>query len=437
MSQPYLLDVNNFNCRLYTEVRKMITSFLQFIILIICILYVFAFNIPKNQNSLRNTQFFKCNHNYCHINNNRNDNINNKNSLSMMASSGGNLNSGAIKMIKKAKMKEISKIQTAIDENDNTDPTIIRLKEYIKTKQLSEYIGSKHEDFYTSVVDRYDTLNVIPNYEKKTKTGFILGIPNPDIMGGVLRDAGSRSIVVSMDPRAGGVSPEEFARFTREQQRARTFIPGPIPVIWHDFIVDSLQITLAASCGAAAITLSPELFIENDSSSSSSGSGSSSSSSSSSSSLKEQVDLCKSLNVEPVIFVKSETEVQTALDAGARVMILNNIEVKEALRIKKAFDPDRIVRNSQYNEIVWGMRLRPVGEFSCVEEIDMAWELRDSGFHFVWPSMEALYAMGMEDVYSTIMAMKSKASKEFISPRQFLMDRKKEGAKEYLGDILF
>ena len=36
-------------------------------------------------------------------------------------------------------MKEISKIQTAIDENDNTDPTIIRLKEYMKTKQLSAY----------------------------------------------------------------------------------------------------------------------------------------------------------------------------------------------------------------------------------------------------------------------------------------------------------
>jgi len=35
------------------------------------------------------------------------------------------------------------------------------------------------------------------------------------------------------------------------------------------------------------------------------------------------------------------------------------------------------------------------------------------------------------------MAMKSKASKDFISPRQFLMDRKKEGATEYLGDILF
>lgn len=393
---------------------------LKCLILTIYISHSLTFNIHNNQNSLRNRHFnFNCKHNGKNVNNYMNNGFNNKNSLNMIESNSRNLNSGAVKMIKKAKMKEINKIQTALDDNDNTDPTIMRLKEYIKTKELSTYIGSKHEDFYTSVVDRYDTLNVIPNYEKKTKTGFILGIPNPDIMSGVLRDAGSRSIVVSMDPRAGGVDSEEFARFTREQQRAGTFIPGPIPVVWHDFIVHPLQITLAASCGAAAITLSPEL-LENDGSN-----------------LKEQIELCKSLNVEPAIFVKSESDVQLALNAGARVVILNNVEIKEALHIKKAFNPERVVRDSLYNDIVWGARLRPVGEFSNVEEIDMAWELRDNGFHFVWPSMEALYAMGMEDVYSTIMAMKSKASKEFISPRQFLMDRKKEGAKEYLGDILF
>jgi hypothetical protein len=43
----------------------------------------------------------------------------------------------------------------------------------------------------------------------------------------------------------------------------------------------------------------------------------------------------------------------------------------------------------------------------------------------------------MSDIFSIIYAMKSKASRQFLSPRQFLMDRSKEGATEYLGDILY
>ena len=72
---------------------------------------------------------------------------------------------------------------------------------------------------------------------------------------------------------------------------------------------------------------------------------------------------------------------------------------------------------------------------ASIEEIDAAWELRDSGFHFAWPTMDAMYSMGMEDVYSTINAMMSKAGQKYISPRQFLMERKKEGAKEFLGEL--
>ena len=103
------------------------------------------------------------------------------------------------------------------ESDTNTD--IERLQEFLKTKKLCDFLGGKHEDFYNCVVDRFDTLNVMPSYEKKTKTGFIFGIPGPDIMGGVLRDAGSRAIAVSMDTRVGGVPTEDFARFAREQQR--------------------------------------------------------------------------------------------------------------------------------------------------------------------------------------------------------------------------
>ena len=89
------------------------------------------------------------------------------------------------------------------------------------------------------------------------------------------------------------------------------------------------------------------------------------------------------------------------------------------------------------SEYLYGARLRPEADFSLYAEIDTTWVLRDSDFNFVWPSPEAVYATGMGDIYSSILAMRSKASRLFLSPRQFLMDRKKEGAQEYLGDILY
>lgn len=88
-------------------------------------------------------------------------------------------------------------------------------------------------------------------------------------------------------------------------------------------------------------------------------------------------------------------------------------------------------------EYLYGARLRPSSDFSLYTEIDNTWVLRDNDFNFIWPSPEAIYSTGMGDIYSSILAMRSKASRIFLSPRQFLMDRKKEGAQEYLGDILY
>jgi hypothetical protein len=45
--------------------------------------------------------------------------------------------------------------------------------------------------------------------------------------------------------------------------------------------------------------------------------------------------------------------------------------------------------------------------------------------------------MGLSDTYSVVVAMRAKCSRHFVSPRQFMMDRQKEGAQEYLGDILY
>jgi hypothetical protein len=173
--------------------------------------------------------------------------------------------------------------------------------------------------------------------------------------------------------------------------------------------------------------------------------------------LKSQVDLCKKHSLEPIVMIRTAEEGLfisyrtsyillpyinytltlsilcsvglAAIAAGARCMCIHSLEEEELTRVRGLLPSSP--------EYLYGARLRPEADFSLYAEIDTTWVLRDSDFNFVWPSPEAVYATGMGDIYSSILAMRSKASRLFLSPRQFLMDRKKEGAQEYLGDILY
>jgi Indole-3-glycerol phosphate synthase len=234
-----------------------------------------------------------------------------------------------------------------------------------------------------------------------------MGMPPPEIVGGALRDAGAKAIVVSLDKRSGGASTEDFHRFTKEQARARILVPGPLPIVWHDHIVHIVQIQQAASLGAAAIVLTPAL-VDN---------------------LSEFIASCKSYDIEPIVLVKDYTECKLAMDGGARCLCMNGLEESELVALRQQLPND-----PAYCYIA---KLRPETDFSIYGEIDTAWVLRDNGFNCVWPSPDAIFATGMGDMYSAVIAIKSKASRMFVSPRQFMMDRTKEGAKEYLGDILY
>lgn len=108
--------------------------------------------------------------------------------------------SAAAVLIKKSKLKENDKIMEEMQQNPH----------HVISKFLKD--GTRPEgilapvDFYTSTFLRYDSVSVMPEYNKKTKTGFIAGMPPPEIMGGVLRDSGARAIIVSMVSRDLGLS---------------------------------------------------------------------------------------------------------------------------------------------------------------------------------------------------------------------------------------
>ena len=310
--------------------------------------------------------------------------------------------SAATAMVKKAKLKEVAEL---------TNQMAAAGPEHVVTKFLADgtraFGVAKPIDFYTATYSRFESIAVLPEFNRKSKTGFIIGLPPPEILGGVLRDAGSRGIVVSLDKRSGGATVDEFVRFAREQARARIMMPVPIPVVWHDFIVDDLQITHAAAQGASAVTLYPEF----------------------SPSLAAHVALCQKYDMEAIVMTKSKEDFEAGVAAGARCFCMHALEETAITALRAQLPNDQ--------KFLYGARLRPEAEFSVYAEIDTAWVLRDTNFNWVWPSAEAVYATGMSDIYPTVLAMRSKASRAFLSPRQFLMDRRKEGAQEYLGDILY
>lgn len=338
----------------------------------------------------------------------RNDNLTCKKwLLSSTSTTITSMSSSPSLLVKKGKQKALDEVRKEI-EKQGEDHIITK---FVKRRERPDGI-IPHPNFYNGIKNKFNTLSILVEYNKKAKTGFIIGMPPPEIMGGVIRDAGARAVVVAMDSRLGGVTPDLFLRFAKEQARARIQIPGPISLVWSDLVVDKLQVEYAAALGAAAITLYPE-FVEN---------------------LKDFVDTANQLDVEPIVMIKNVADGIAAVAAGARILCLHSLGESELVSIKKQLAAKL---ESDRPDILYVARFRPEGEYSSYYEIDLAWVLRDEGFHAVWPSPEAVFTTGMTDAYNVVSALRAKASRQFLSPRQYMMDRKKEGATEYLGDILY
>jgi indole-3-glycerol phosphate synthase len=322
----------------------------------------------------------------------------------------------AISLIKKGKMKVVQSLLKDIEASGDSHIT----SRYVSSGEYPFGV-IKPIAFHDAIINNKGTVAILPEFNKKAKTGFIMGMPPPEIMGGVLRDAGSKAVIVSLDSRSGGSTVEEFERFCKEQAKARKFLPGPISIIYHDIIIDKVQITQAAAHGGAAVTLWPDM----------------------SDNMKEFVDYSKQMNIEPIVMIKSIEDGQAALLAGARYLCIHSLEESAILDLKNQLMASRVYKdiygddNGEGKKCFFIARLRPEEGFSIYHEIDLCWLLRDEGFVAVWPSPEAVYGTGIRDVYGNINAMRAKASRVFLSPRQFMMDRNKEGATEYLGDILY
>ena len=258
---------------------------------------------------------------------------------------------------------------------------------------------------------RKGTITIIAEYKRKIENGgFINEMFDPEILSPTFREFGASAIAVMADERMGGCTYSDVAAFVEEQRRARNDIPGSVMVINNDLIVDEVQIARTAAVGAKAVVIISSVVGEEK--------------------VESFLKAAQAVGIEAIVAVSNKDEAQKAVNLGARIIEVVNVEGADA----KYDCVDGL-------EIPDGRLVTTIASIAArndkgLDEIEEAWHCRDKGFNAVWVS-DALYKSGMdssEHPGAIIKSMKAKSSLKFASPKA--RSGKGEGAREYLGDIL-
>jgi indole-3-glycerol phosphate synthase len=258
---------------------------------------------------------------------------------------------------------------------------------------------------------RKGTITVIAEYKRKVENGgFIDEQFDPEVLSPNFREAGACGIAVMADERMGGCTYDDLAAFAEEQRRAHSDIPGPVMIINNDLIVDEVQIAQTSVCGAQAIVVILEVIGEEK--------------------VVAFMKAAQALNMETVVAVATKEDAQKAIDLGARIISIVNVNGSDAKAA--VIDGLEIPEGRQVTKIANIIARNDKG----LDEIEEAWGCRDKGFNAVWVS-DALYKNGMdasEHPSAIIKSMSAKSSLKWASPKA--RSGKGEGAREYLGDIM-
>lgn len=251
---------------------------------------------------------------------------------------------------------------------------------------------------FTNLIRRRGTLTVIPEYRS---TGFTIDNPAPmdaPLFSSSLRQAGVGALAV-LDRSTDSATSHDLTTILEEQRRAHSQVPGPLPVISHDILLDARQIARAALQGVAAVVVDVPYHPDD-------------------ASLRALLRACRSARVQAICACQSRAEIDRALAAGARWIKVDPLEE----------DVDAAIPDPTIGRIA----TLPVRNDSALTEIEDAWKLRDQGYHAVWVG-EVLFKAG-ESPAAICKAMQSKSSVQWASPAA--RSGRGEGAREYLGDIM-
>ena len=279
-----------------------------------------------------------------------------------------------------------------------------------KIKDTSE-VEEPSTELQSLLTKRKGTITIIAEYKRKIEgSGFLKEIVDPIILSPVFREFGAAAVAVLADERTGGCTYDDIVTVVEEQEEARGDVPGPLPVISSDLIVDEIQIAQAADAGAKAVTVTYGVVGEEK--------------------VQQFIKDAASLGLEVIVNVGTAEEAQGAVNAGASIISVTGVSGSDA---KFAVIESLSIPEGRNVCTIANILAK---DNKALEEVEEAWMCRDLGFNCVWVS-DALYKAGNDPVEhpgAIIRSMKAKSSVKYASPKA--RSGKGEGAREYLGDIL-
>lgn len=239
--------------------------------------------------------------------------------------------------------------------------------------------------------------------------GFIDEILEPNIISSTFREFGASAVSVLADERVGGCTYDDIKIIVKEQSNSKGEVPGPLPVISSDVIVDEIQIARAAAAGAEAYFVTMSVVGPDK--------------------IQEFVKLGSAIGMETIVNVSGKDEAQKAVDMGARMICISGADVNAKVEAKEGV-------SAPGDEQVCFIASIGARDDKSLAEVEEVWQLRDKGFQGAFVS-DCLYKSGNDSTEhpgAIIRSMKAKSSVKWASVKA--RGGKGEGAKEYLGDIM-
>jgi len=267
----------------------------------------------------------------------------------------------------------------------------------------------------------------------------------PELLSAEFREFGAGGIAILADARMGGCTYHDLQLFVDEQRRAINDVPGPVPIINSDIIIDELQVAQSAAIGVAAITLDYALLATTTSSGTSADGGEVTleAEDNNESVLGTLAQAAHAVHLEIIIAVRSKEEVQHAIAIMDRYVgrevpfmlsVVNTDGVDAKVAVMDTLLHDTTSATSPHRITLIANILHQSDQ--GLAEVEETWALRDQGFHVAWIS-DALYKAGndaSEHPGAIIKSMAAKSSVRWASP--VAKSGRGEGAREYLGDIM-
>ena len=320
-------------------------------------------------------------------------------------------------LAKKAK-QAVLKEYIAQGVEDNVMTIYKTMKEKMASMELSSTTKQQQPGpLQMALTKRKGTITVIAEYKRKlseAENGYINEMYDPELLSPAFREYGATAIAVLADERMGGCTYSDIDAFVQEQQRAQRQVPGPIPVINHDLIVDELQIAQSVDKGCIACVIYRNVVGHEQ--------------------CQVLLQAAHAVDLEVIVAVSTPEEAQEAVDLGARLLMVVQVEsvddkaaVIQSLVLPKENDDDNNNDDHQQQQeptaAVCTIATIMARNDKQLQEVEEAWMLRDKGFNAVWVG-EALYKSGVdatEHPGAILKAMQSKSSVKWASPKGTLM----------------